>query len=335
MLTFTPSPERFIVEEIPAYAPAGEGTHTFVWIEKRGLTTFDAIARLAKALGVPARDVGYAGMKDKQATTRQWLSVPGVDPARALAFAGDQALRVLEATPHPHKLRLGHLRSNRFEVVLTGSATDDEVARLRARFAELGARGVPNRYGEQRFGVDAANAARGLAILRGEQHERDKRKRRLFLSALQSAVFNRALELRATRGALTDVLLGDVLKKTETGGLFASTDPAVDQARVAAGEVIPTAPLPGGREIEPPPGTPARALEDEAIAALGATREDFERAGRELPGARRPVLLALEDASSSEEAATDGDTRAVRLRFTLPAGGYATVVVAALTQELC
>jgi tRNA pseudouridine13 synthase len=335
VLTFTPSPERFIVEEIPAYAPSGEGTHTFVWIEKRGLTTFDAIARLAKAFGVPDRDIGHAGMKDKHATTRQWLSVPGIDPARALAFAGDDAVRVLEAANHPHKLRLGHLKGNRFEVVLTGVATDEEISALRSRFADLSARGVPNRYGDQRFGIDAGNIARGLALLRGERQERDKRKRRLMLSAVQSAVFNRALELRATRGALTTVLLGDVLKKTETGGLFASTDPAVDQQRVDAGEVIPTAPMPGGREIEPPPGTPARALEDEAIGAVGATREDFERVGRELPGARRPVLLALADASLSDEPLTNGNTRAVRLRFTLPAGGYATVVVAAVTQELC
>ena len=154
-------------------------------------------------------------------------------------------------------------------------------------------------------------------------------------SALQSAVFNRTLELRATRGALTDVLLGDVLKKTETGGLFASTEPEVDQRRVDAGELIPTGPLPGGREIEPPPGTPARALEDEAIAAVGATREDFERPGRELPGARRPVLLRIAEPAFSEEAGTDEGTRAVRLRFTLPAGSYATVVVAAVTEETC
>jgi tRNA pseudouridine13 synthase len=333
VLTFTPSPDRFVVEEIPAYEPSGEGTHTFLWLEKRGLTTFDAIAQVAKALDVAARDVGYAGMKDKQATTRQWLSVPGVDTERALAVK-DGAVSVLAAARHPHKLRLGHLRGNRFEVVLTGAATDDEIAALRARFDALAAHGVANRYGEQRFGADAANAARGLALLRGERQERDKRKRRLLLSSLQSAVFNRALELRATRGALTTVLPGDVLKKTDTGGLFVSTAPDVDQRRVEAGEVITTAPLPGGREIEPPPDTPARALEDEAIAAVGATREEFARYGRDLPGARRPVLLALADTAFSEEDGEPG-TRAVRLRFTLAAGGYATVVVAALTQELC
>ena len=331
MLSFTPSPERFVVEELPAYPPSGAGTHTFLFLEKRGLTTFDAIARVAAAFGVAARDVGYAGLKDKQATTRQWLSVPDLDPERAITLSGDD-LRVLSAARHPHKLRLGHLRGNRFEVVLTGAATDAEIAELRARFDELAARGVPNLYGGQRFGADAANAARGLELLRGTRRERDKRKRRLMLSALQSAVFNRALELRATRGALTDVLAGDVLKKTDTGGLFVSTEPAVDQRRVDAGELIPTGPLPGGRETEPPPGTPARALEDEAIAAVGATREEFANAGRELPGARRPVLLRLADTAFCEEARGDLDDRAVRLRFTLPAGGYATVVVTSVTS---
>ncbi len=356
MLGFTPSPDHFLVEELPAYPPAGQGAHTFLWLEKRGLTTFDAIARVAAAFGVGARDVGYAGMKDKHATTRQWLSAPELDPERAITLAGDD-LRVLSAARHPHKLRVGHLRGNRFEVVLTGDAGDDEVATLRARFDDLAARGVPNFYGEQRFGVAATNAARGLELLRGGRQERDKRKRRLLLSAIQSAVFNRALELRATRGPLTDVIPGDVLKKTDTGGLFVSTEPSADQARVDAGEVVPTAPLPGGREIEPPPGTAARALEDEAIAAVGATREDFARAGRELPGARRPVLLRLTDPAFCEETADpdspDGTlegsrtsreelraaeprsarrARAVRLRFTLPAGGYATVVVASVTS---
>src|SRR6185436_11128899 len=208
VFSFTPSPDRFVVEELPAYPPAGEGAHTFLLLEKRGLTTFDAINQVAAAFGVAARDIGYAGMKDKQATTRQWVSVPGLDPERARAWTGN-GVRVLEAARHPHKLRLGHLRGNRFEVVLTGTASDDDVAALRARFDALGAHGVPNRYGEQRFGADAANTARGLALLRGERQERDKRKRKLMLSALQSAVFNRALELRATSGGLKRVRPGD------------------------------------------------------------------------------------------------------------------------------
>ena len=199
MLTFTSTPDTFTVEEIPAYAPSGEGTHLFLWIEKRGLTTFDAIARIARALGLAPRDIGYAGLKDRHALTRQWLSLPGIAAERALTMA-DADLKVLQAIPHPHKLRLGHLRGNRFEVTLTGDATEGEREAFRARFDALAASGVPNRFGAQRFGAGGDNAAVGLALLRGERRERDKRRRRLMLSALQSAVFNRALELRAVSG---------------------------------------------------------------------------------------------------------------------------------------
>ena len=326
LLTFTSSPETFTVEEIPAYAPSGEGTHLFLWIEKRGLTTFDAIARIARALGLAPRDVGYAGLKDRHALTRQWLSLPGVPAERALEIA-DADLRVLQAVPHPHKLRLGHLRGNRFEVTLTGEATEGDRAALRGRFEALAATGVPNRFGAQRFGAAGDNATVGLALLRGERRERDKRRRRLLLSALQSAVFNRALELRAASGGLAEVRGGDVLQKTDSGGLFVTTDPAVDQPRVDRGEIIPTGPLPGGREIEPPPDTPARAIDDEAIAAVGATREDFSRAGRELPGARRAVLLKAGEPILDLPTAPDGP---VRFRFSLPSGGYATVFIDAL-----
>jgi tRNA pseudouridine13 synthase len=341
-LTFLPSPETFVVEEIGAYAPSGAGEHTFLWVEKRGLTTMDAIRRLARLLDVEARDVGYAGLKDRNAVTRQWLSAPRVDPERARAIA-EPDLVVLEATRHGNKLRTGHLRGNRFELVVTLSAGEGALVELRARLEALAARGVPNRFGEQRFGAAGDNAAAGLAILRGERRERDHRLRKLLLSAAQSAVFNHALELRAAEGdGLRTVRPGDVLQKVASGGLFVTDDVAVDQPRVDAGELAITGPLPGGREKEPPPGTAARALEDAALAAAGATREDFARAGRDLPGARRPFLVPLtmgeppvqpEPApagpAEAAVAAVNGQTTA-RLRFSLPPGSYATVVMDAL-----
>jgi tRNA pseudouridine13 synthase len=341
VLTFSPSPETFVVEEIGAYAPVGAGEHTFLWIEKRGLTTMEAVTRVAAMLGAEARDVGYAGLKDRNAVTRQWLSVPRVEPERALQVSAPD-LVVLEAIRHGNKLRTGHLRGNRFEVVVTvGQGEGDALA---TRVAALAASGVPNRYGQQRFGAAGDNAAMGLALLRGERRERNHRLRKLMLSAAQSAVFNRALELRAAApGGLRGVRAGDVLQKIETGGLFITEDVAVDQARVDAGELVVTGPLPGGREKEPPPGTPARALEDEAIATTGATREDFERAGRDLPGARRPLLVPLSlgdpavqpepgPASRPEGSQIEGTAPSrFRLRFSLPSGSYATVVVAALS----
>jgi tRNA pseudouridine13 synthase len=333
-LTFSPSPDTFVVEEIAAYAPAGEGEHTFLWIEKRGVTTMDAARRIARLLGVDARDVGYAGLKDRNAVTRQWLSVPRVDPERARAIA-EPDLVVLEAARHGNKLRTGHLRGNKFEMVVRVPAA--EVEGLRARLGALAAGGVPNRFGEQRFGAAGDNASAGLAILRGERRERDHRLRKLLLSAAQSAVFNRALELRAADAdGLRTVRAGDVLQKAASGGLFVTEDVAVDQARVDAGELAITGPLPGGREKEPPPDSPARALEDAALAAAGATREDFARAGRDLPGARRPYLVPLtlgDPPVQPEPGPPSPEEVAVRLRFSLPAGSYATVVVEALRSR--
>jgi tRNA pseudouridine13 synthase len=322
---FTSTPDTFFVEELPAYLPAGEGPHTFLWIEKRGLTTLEAIARLARALGVQDRDVGYAGMKDRNATTRQWLSLPAVDPALAAAVEMD-GLRVLEARRHRNKLRVGHLRGNSFEVVLGEVVAGDS---LRAQLLHLAAHGLPNRYGRQRFGSAGDNVQVGIEILRGIRRERDARRRKLLLSAVQSAAFNRVLDLRAASGGLTLVRLGDVLQKTDSGGSFVCEEPERDQARVDAGEIVPTAPLPGSRGMEPPAATPARALEEQALVDLGLAPAEFARAGRDLPGARRPVVtpVTLGDPPLQEESDGPGT---VRLRFSLPAGSYATVLLEAL-----
>jgi tRNA pseudouridine13 synthase len=332
MALFASSPETFFVEEIPAYLPSGEGPHTFLWVEKRGLTTPEAVRRLARALAVPERDLGYAGLKDRHATTRQWISAPGGTPEAALALVVPE-LRVLEARRHGNKLRTGHLRGNRFEVVLTEVA-DDEGPILAERFAILLRQGLPNVYGYQRFGAGGDNVGAGLAILRGERRERDHRRRRLLLSAVQSEVFNRALARRANGpGGLLRVRAGDVLQKTASGGLFITEDLATDQARVDAGELVPTGPLPGSRETEPPPDSEAGLLEAEAMAEVGVTRAELAGAGRELPGARRPVLIRV--GVPEGEAATESDAgqRSLRLRFSLPAGSYATAVLELLARN--
>ena len=332
MARFSPSPETFFVEEIPAYLPSGTGEHTFLFIEKRLLTTFDAVNDLARRLGVPPRDIGYAGMKDRHATTRQWLSVPRVAPEIALA-AGDDSLRILRAERHGNKLRTGHLRGNRFEVVVAALAGDGDAAALvvtfAARLAELSARGLPNRYGDQRFGRNADNAARGIALLRGEQRERDHRRRRLLLSAAQSAVFNEVLALRAAQDLLSRVVPGDVLQKTDTGGVFVTEDPETDQRRLDAGELVVTGPMPGGWAREPPPDTQARAIEDQALGIVGATRAEFAAVGRDLPGTRRPLLVPV--TLGTEAVVADPEAPGtIRLRFELPAGTYATVLLEAL-----
>jgi len=328
---FRSSPETFEVEEIPAYEPSGEGGHTYLFVEKRGLTTFQAVEKLARALGRPPESVGYAGMKDKHATTRQWVSIPDVAPEVALAFA-DEQLKVLKASRHGNKLRTGHLQGNRFgvSVALAEERRVEAKQELMARAEHLRQAGLPNRYGEQRFGVATDNASQGLAVLRGERRVRDGKQRRLLVSAAQSAIFNGVLGLRESRGLLRTVLTGDVLQKTDTHGVFISEDKTVDQGRLDAGSLMTTGPLPGSWAKMPPDGSEAAALEAEAFAALDAPWSLFQKAGKDLPGTRRPLLVPVSDLAVE----TDEGAGTARLTFSLPAGSYATVLLGALGVDL-
>lgn len=160
------SPEDFIVEEIPRYAASGEGTHLYITIEKRGLTTLDAVQRIARALGCRPADVGYAGMKDAVGLTRQRLSVEHVDPQRVQEVR-IEGLRVLGVERHGNKLRIGHLAGNRFDLRLRGCAAG-AVELAGAVVAELTRRGAPNYFGPQRFGRRGRNAEVGAAALHGD-----------------------------------------------------------------------------------------------------------------------------------------------------------------------
>ncbi|MDH3591925.1 MAG: tRNA pseudouridine(13) synthase TruD [Planctomycetota bacterium] len=157
------TPEDFCVHEAPLYEASGEGSHLYVHIEKRGMPTFEAVRRLAKALGVRERDVGCAGLKDARSVSRQWLSVEHIDRERVLDL-DLPGLTVLEAKAHRNKLKLGHLASNRFEVVVRGA--EDAAARVPPILDVLRRRGVPNWFGAQRFGARGITHLLGEALLR-------------------------------------------------------------------------------------------------------------------------------------------------------------------------
>jgi tRNA pseudouridine13 synthase len=316
--------DDFVVDEVPAYAPSGAGDHVFVRIEKRELTTPAAIAAIAAAVGVDRRDIGAAGMKDRIAVTRQWLSLPPpVTPERAQAIevAG---ITVLEAARHPHKLRTGHLRGNAFRLVVRGVGPD-AVAQARAVLDRLAvAPGAPNGYGAQRFGRAGDNADAGLALIRGDARPgrgRDQRRDRLMISALQSRLFNRWLAARIADGLYATAISGDVMHKL-SGGMFDSTDPGVDGPRLAAGEIVPTGPMFGHRMRAPAAATPAAEREAAVLAAAGLTVDDFRRVGAIAEGTRRDAGIAV-DAATVVAIAPD----AIELAFTLPAGAYATTVL--------
>lgn len=333
-------PEDFVVHEIPAYEPSGEGMHLFLHLEKKNLTTDAAVRAVTKALGIEMRDVGIAGMKDKVALTTQWVSIP-VPPKQPDIEARARALeienvRVLEAKRHGNKLKTGHLKGNRFELVIReiDPAKIDDVKKKLESFAKDG---VPNAFGVQRFGREGDNAERARAWLTGkERAPGDPRLRRFHFSALQSAAFNAVLEARVADGTWALPLEGDLLRKEDTGGIFVCSDVQADRERAERGEVCPTGPIIGAR-MRWPEGD-VKAIEERLVAPF-IEGIDLERARSLGEGARRALRLRVMDTrveqiidSASVNPADENDNRehlaVLKVLFVLPKGAYATTVLA-------
>jgi tRNA pseudouridine13 synthase len=312
------APEDFIVEELPAYLPSGDGEHTYFFVEKRGLNTEELLVEMCRRLGASRGEAGCAGMKDRQAVTRQWVSIPRVEPQ---TIAGDK-WRVLSASRHGNKLRTGHLRGNRFTIVVRGLRCPivEAVQRATAILTALERSGLPNRFGPQRFGVRGDNAARGRALLDGKGSA-GRGEKRLFVSALQAELFNAYLDDRTGDRTLRTVIAGDVLQKRDSGGLFTPDDLAEAQARLERGELDVTGPMFGSKmraaTLE------AGAREAALLARNGLQPSSFERLGPIAEGTRRPLTVPVGEARA--ELGDEPDT--LRLGFTLPSGAYATVLV--------
>jgi tRNA pseudouridine13 synthase len=328
-------PEDFVVEEIPAYAPSGEGEHVFVRLTKTGRTTLDVVRSVALALGCDPRNAGFAGMKDKRAVTTQTVSVHaprGVDPKQIAARATSVALDgvvILEAKPHGNKLKPGHLAGNRFAIAVR-DVPRDRLEDVDRALREVAAHGVPNAFGSQRFGRAGDNAARAMAWLRGEERgPRDPHAKRLLWSSVQSAVFNAVLEARIADGTWTTPLEGDLLKLRSSGGLFLCSDVQTDAERAARGELGPTGPLVGAR-MRWPEGTPA-ALERRIAAAILGAEFDLARTRSLGEGTRRALRLWVDDVRwDTGESNVGHSTACVRVYFVLPKGAYATTVLGTL-----
>jgi tRNA pseudouridine13 synthase len=311
-------PEDFVVDELPRYPLSGEGEHLFLKVEKRGRNTQDVVVELARQLGLRPGEVGVAGQKDRQAVTRQWLSVPFRE---LTALPEGEGWRVLETGRHGNKLKTGHLSGNRFTVRLRGAAGGLDAAR--AILTRLGEAGLPNYFGPQRFGRRGDNADQGRAILAGKLEVRSRYHRRLYLSALQSELFNEWLDRRLDDGLLDAAVEGDLLQVRASGGIFRCDDPATDGPRVLAGELDPTGPLFGhkGRRAEGPAGE----REEAVLVHAGLTQESFRAGGRDARGDRRAARVQVSDPTAVPE----GDDLVVA--FSLPPGAYATVVLAELS----
>lgn len=318
--------EDFVVEEIPAYLPEGTGEFLYLWVEKQGLSAEQLTSHLARDLKIAHQDIGMAGLKDRQAITRQQVSIPAKCEPR-LAEIKHEQIRILSVARHRNKLRTGHLRGNRFTIVIRDVAADalEKAVAIAARLRE---QGVPNYFGDQRFGRDAETLQLGFDLLRGTKHPgnipRARRKflLRLALSAAQSALFNQMLAQRMNAGTLHRALLGDVMQVVASRGPFIVEDVAREQPRVDANEITPTGPLFGPKMLCPTGEVGNE--EAKLLTECELTADAFTQYANLTSGTRRPYLMRVPDLE------VHADPAGLRVEFTLPSGSYATV----LLQEL-
>ncbi len=287
--------EDFIVTELPLQLPSGEGEHLWLDIEKNGANTAFIAQQLAEAAGVQERDVGYAGLKDRHAITRQWFSIylPKGDTPDLTQLQHPE-FKVLGQSRHVKKLRPGDLQGNRFRVVLRDLTGDRDT--VEANLQAVASQGVPNYFGAQRFGFEGGNVEQGRAMLAREIRVRNPKKKGLYLSAVRSFVFNEVLALRIQQGLWGKTLPGDVMDDAGR-----PTGPLWGRGRVTASDQ-------------------AQALEN-AVAERHATLcHGMEHAG--LDQDRRALVACPVDMSWEWPQADE-----LVITFSLPAGVYATSVL--------
>ena len=313
-------PGDFRVDEVLGFAPSGAGEHAFLLIEKTGANTEWVAKRLAETAGVAPVAVGFAGLKDRHAITRQSFSVhlPGkLDPDwSALAIPG---VRVLAATRHDRKLKRGAHRGNRFRIRVRD--VEGAQGEVEHRLAAIRERGVPNYFGEQRFGRDAGNVARAHELFAGRRLPRAEAG--IVMSAARSLIFNDVLAARVADGSWDCGLDGEVWMLAGTHSIFGPEPWTVDLARrLAAFDIDPTGPLAGSGELRS--AGRAREIEDAAIARHGDLVRGLAAAG--LIQQRRALRLGVRGLLHEWEA--DGS---LVVELELSAGAFATAVL----RELC
>ena len=311
------APEDFQVREQLGFEPGGGGEHLWLHLRKTGMNTMDLALTLAKLARLPVRSVGYSGLKDRHAVTEQWFSLhlPGKDdPDLGKLPAGVELLR---AVRHSRKLNRGTHRSNAFTIVVR--ALSGAVDTLPEQLERIRRDGVPNYFGEQRFGHQDNNFRRAVAWLNGEgEGPRKSSLRGLWLSAVRSRLFNDVLAERERLGIWNQFLAGDLLQPEGSRGLFREEDEPLAAQRVSAGEVHPTAPLPGAGGMAS--SSACAELEQRVLAPHQTLIAALAREGVE--AARRATRLPVADLSWQL------DDERLTLSFSLPAGAFATTVLA-------
>jgi tRNA pseudouridine13 synthase len=308
-------PSDFQVTEHLGFELSDSGEHDYLWLEKVATNTDWAARQLARHAGVRGSDVGYAGMKDRHAVTRQWFSVPRHGETDWRAFAAD-GMTILDVRRHHRKLRRGAHDANTFRIALRTPEAGALRQAVADRLSSVAARGVPNYFGPQRFGRGCGNLELARRLFAGARLKRDKRS--IAISAARSYLFNEILSVRVADGSWERILPGERVNLDGSGSVFQAdvVDETIER-RASEMDIHPTATLWGLRS-EMSPGV-IETLERKATDANFDLRSGLERLGAK--AGHRALRLRVADLSS------DFEDDALWLEFRLPAGGFATAVL--------
>ena len=309
----------FMVKENLGYSMAGEGEFVAVRVRKTDANTLFVGEKLAQFAEISARNMSYAGLKDRRAVTEQWFSLQM--PGKTTPDFGDfqqEGIEILEVTRHNRKIRTGSLDGNYFDILLRNAIENDD---LKVRLENLSKFGFPNYFTEQRFGRDGHNLTQALRWAKGEIQVKDRKKRSFYLSAARSEVFNLVVSERLKQGVANRVLPNDIVQLSGSHSWFVADekeDLNVLQLRLEQGDLQLTAPLIGET------AQPACSLENDIVQQ----HQDIVNLMKQerLKPARRPLLMKPKDFNWQFE------ETGLRLKFYLPAGSYATALVRELVN---
>ncbi|MCK9473880.1 tRNA pseudouridine(13) synthase TruD [Sulfurimonas sp.] len=339
---FRQTPRDFVVEEIPLYEFCAQGEHLILFVRKKGLSTLELVSIIAKYLGIQNKEIGYAGLKDKHAMTKQYISLHKKYEEKMNDF-NHEDIKIISKTYHNNKIRIGHLNGNRFYIKLkkvnpTSAKKIDEALKNIAKF------GMPNFFGYQRFGTDGNNHIDGEKIAKGEKKERNPKIKKLLISAYQSHLFNLWLSRRLEISTLVEnfqtkelesllnmpndelskmkaqthpfkLISGDIMEHYPFGRLFDFEGDENDLNRFNEKDISATGLL-CGKKVKVASGN-ARVIEKEFDDEINAD------------GARRYAWVypqGVEGRYKNEEAQYE-------LNFTLPKGSYATVLIEEIAKR--
>jgi len=309
----------FVVKEQLGYDMSGDGEFVAVKVRKTDCNTLFVGEQLAKFAGISARNMSYAGLKDRKAVTEQWFSLqmPG-QPTPDFSQFSLEGVEILDVTRHQRKIRIGSLQGNHFEILLRNAKETDE---LKVRLDFLAKNGFPNYFTEQRFGRDGNNLTQALRWANGEIKVKDRNKRSFYLSAARSEMFNLIVSKRMELNLAQQILVGDVLQLNGSHSWFVvdeSEDLAQLQQRLTQQDVLLTAPLIGEEEKSAVDFENEIFAQHQALFALMCQER--------MKAARRPILM------QPQQFQWQFEPNGLRLQFDLPAGSYATALIRELVN---